>query len=92
MCVSETWLLPHIPDSYVNISGYHVYRCDKGKSGGTCIYVKDNLTSKVITCDIIRPIGIEGVWISVQCRKFPSIIIGSIYRHPKSTQETFDYL
>ncbi len=47
------------PDSNVHICGYHVYRCDKGKGGVTCIYVKDNLASKVITCDIIRSTGIE---------------------------------
>ena len=92
LCVSETWLYPYIPDSHVHISGYHIYRCDKGKGGGTCIYVKDNLTSKVITGNIIRPNGIEDVWVSIQSRKLPSIIIGSIYRHPKTPQETFEYL
>ncbi len=34
----------------------------------------------------------EDVWISVQRRKLPSMIIGTIYRHPKSTQETYNYL
>ena len=77
LCVSETWLLPHTPDSHIYINGYNVFRCDKGHEGGACIYVKDNLTSKVITCDLVGPSGIEDVWISVQCRKLPSIIIGS---------------
>ena len=90
--MSETWLLPHIPDSHVYIPGYQLYRCDKGKGGGACIYVKDYLTSKVIVSNITRPDGIEDVWVSVQCRKLPSIIIGSIYRHPKTPQDTFEYL
>ncbi len=30
--------------------------------------------------------------ISIQCRKLPSVIVGSIHRHPKAPQETFDYL
>ncbi len=64
----------------------------KGHGGGACVYVKDNLTSKVITCDLVRPNGIKDVWISVQCRKLPSIIIGSVYRHPKAPQETFNYV
>ncbi len=92
LCVSETWLLPHISDSHCHIPGYHVFRCDKGHWGGTCVYVKDILTTKVINCDTVRPDGIEDIWVSVQYRKLPSIIIGSIYRHPKTPQETFEYI
>ncbi len=56
------------------------------------MYVKDTLSSKEITCDVARPQGFEDVWVSIQCRKLPSVIVGSIYRHPKAPQETFDYL
>ncbi len=45
ICVSETWLLPHIPYSYVHISGYRVFRCNNGQGGGACVYVKDSLLS-----------------------------------------------
>ncbi len=92
LCVSETWLLPHTPDSFVHLPGYRVFRCDKGHGGGTCVYVKDTLSFKEITCDVARPQGVEDVWLSIQCRKLPSVIVGSIYRHPKAPQETFDYL
>lgn len=92
LCVSETWLLPHIPDSHCHIPGYHVFRCDKGHGGGTCVYVKDTLATKVINCDTVRPKGIEDTWVSVQHRKLPSIIVGSVYRHPKAPQETFEYI
>ncbi len=69
-----------------------VFRCDKGYGGGACVYVKDTLSSKEITCDVARPQGVEDVWVSIQCRKLPSVIVGSIYRHPKAPQETFEYL
>ena len=40
LCVSETWLLPTMQSRLMNISGYSVYRCDGGRGGGVCIYVK----------------------------------------------------
>ncbi len=56
------------------------------------MYIKDYLTTKLITYDIVRPDGVEDLWVSVQCRKLPSIIVGCAYRHPKSTQQSFDYI
>lgn len=91
LCISESWLPPITPDSHVYVPGYHVYRCDKGRGGGVCMYIKDYLTTKLITCDTVRPDGVEDLWVSVQCRKLPSIIVGCAYRHPKATQESFIY-
>ncbi len=48
LCVSETWLLPHTPDSYIHIGDYSVYRCDKNSGGG-------------ITTNADRPNGVEDV-------------------------------
>ena len=92
MCISEAWLSPITPDSHAYIPGYHLYRCDKGRGGGVCIYLKDCFTTKIITCDTARPEGVEDIWVSVQYRKLPSIIVGCAYRHPKATQESFDYI
>ena len=36
--------------------------------------------------------SIKDLWITVQCRKLPAIIIGCIYRHPKASATTFDYI
>ncbi len=71
LCVSETWLLPHIPDSHCYILGFHVFRCDKGHGGGPCVYVKETLATKAMNCDIVRPSAIEDLWVSVQHRKLP---------------------
>ncbi len=56
------------------------------------VYVKNCLTSNVITRSSDRPDGVEDVWLSIQVRKLPSIIVGSVYRHPKAPQETFNYV
>ncbi len=38
-----------------------------------------------------RP-GVEDIHLNVQYRKFPSIIIGCLCRHPKSSVQTFEYI
>ncbi len=36
--------------------------------------------------------GIEDLFITVQCRKLPAIIIGCRYRHPKAPASAFEYI
>ena len=92
LCVSETWLSPNLEDRYVHIPNFKVFRNDLGKGGGSCIYVNDCLTVKEIKIKTENNVEIEDVWVSVQMRKLPSFIIGSIYRHPKATVDSFEYL
>ena len=40
LCISESWLLPSMPSSYVGIEGFTIYRCDGGYGGGVCVYVR----------------------------------------------------
>ena len=35
---------------------------------------------------------VEDLWIQVQFKKLPSIIIGVIYRHPKALNDSFEYI
>ena len=85
-------LLPDIPNNFVNIPDFNVFRYDKGRGGGVCIYVKDNLKVESITLNIDRHPQIEDLWITVQSHKFPSFIIGCVYRHPHASHDSFDYL
>ena len=39
-----------------------------------------------------RPEGVEDVWVTVQCRMLPSVIVGCLYRHPKALAQSFDYI
>ncbi len=80
-----------IPQMFLNIPNYKVFRCDNGCGAGACIYVRDDLKSSPIKLDITRPAGIEDVWLNVQCRKLPSILIGCLCRHPKALAISFDY-
>ena len=92
LCISETWLHSNTPDMYVNIPNYTIYRCDNGRGAGVCIYVNNCLTSSIIKQEIPRQEGVEDVWVQVQCRKMPAIIIGCVYRHPKALAASFVYI
>ncbi len=61
LCVSETWLLPHTPNIHYHVLGYSVVQCDKGRGGGTCVYIKDTLVTKVIDCGTEWPKGMEDI-------------------------------
>ncbi len=60
LCVSETWLSPYIPDIYVNIPNYKVFKCDSGRGAGVCLYASDTFGSAVIDTKIPKQPGIEG--------------------------------
>ena len=46
----------------------------------------------MISLDIPRLAGVEDVWVTVQCRKLPAIIVGCVYRHPKALVTSFHYI
>lgn len=92
LCVSETWLFPSLLNDFVNIPGYKIFRCDNGRGGGVCIYTKESLTVNVINLNVPKQEGLEDVWVTVQCRKLPAVIIGCVYRHPKAPMAAFDYI
>lgn len=92
LCVSESWLAPNSTDDFVKLPGYKIFRRDGGRGGGVCIYVKDILTTNVINFNAPRQEGVEDLWVTVQCRKLPSIIVGCVYRHPKAPVTSFNYI
>lgn len=92
LCISETWLLPIIEDRLINIPNYNIFRQDLGRGGGVCIYVKQNLSAHRLDINVQKVDKVEDLWILVQSHKFPSIIIGTIYRHPHALVETFEYI
>ena len=90
LCVSETWLLNETPKAQVYIPDFKIFRCDDGRGGGVCIYVNNLLKTNVINLSFSKKPGIEDVWVSVQSGMLPAIIVGCIYRHPKSTVTSFE--
>ncbi len=66
--------------------------CDQGRGGGVCIYVSSQLKTNVLNLSIPKQLDIEDVWVSVQSHMLPAIIVGCIYRHPKSLVASFEYI
>ena len=92
LCVSETWLLPTMQSRLINISGYSVYRCDGGRGGGVCIYVKTIFNVTVLSTNLEKSPLVEDIWLVIQSHKFPSFIIGCVDRHPHAPINSFNYL
>ncbi len=55
------------------------------------VYVK-NLPNVAPTQNICKPAAVEDMWLTMQYRKLPFIIVGCLYRHPVTTNETFDHI
>ena len=92
LCICETWLEDTVDDKFIYISNYNLVRRDAGRGAGVCIYYRDCLKIKVLDTEIDKIENVEEIWIQVQCKKFPSFIIGCIYRHPKALVKSFSHL
>jgi len=92
LCISETWLHQEMDSNFINIPNFKVYRCDAGRGGGVCIYVRDTLKSNRISATAVSNTAVEDVWVTVQSNMLPSFIIGAVYRHPHATSESFEYI
>ena len=92
LCICETWLHSCIDNKFIKIPNFNVVRFDMGRGGGSCIFIRDSFNVKSISLDTDRVDGVDDVWIQVQHKKFPSFIIGCVYRHPGAKAPSFYYL
>ena len=92
LCVCETWLDSSIDDKFIKIPNFNIVRCDAGRGSGVCIYIREGFRFSTIGTSVDKFEGVEDVWIQVQLRKFPSFVIGCVYRHPKALVASFTYL
>lgn len=90
--ISELWLLHCVPDHLVNINYYKIFRFDNERDWGACIYVRDDLSATVINLCVPKHAGVEDVWVTIQCHKLPSSIIGSMYSHPNTQSVVPHYI
>ncbi len=74
------------------IHNYTVYRCDKDRGGGVCLYVKDMYKANPVEFNTAKPQGVEDVRVAVPSCTFPTVIVGCLYRHLKSHSHTYDYI
>ena len=92
LCVSESWLNPDTPTRLLDIECFSFYRSDWGRGGGVGVYARNELTVVPIDLGLPKCAGVEDIWLRVQSRKLPSIIVGTMYRHPHALVESFEYI
>ncbi|XP_045137135.1 uncharacterized protein LOC123519700 [Portunus trituberculatus] len=81
MAITESWLLPSIPNSFLSVQGYHpIARTDVGdvRKHGVCFYIRDNIP--FISIDSNCPNTHIVHLVSLKCY----IIV--VYRPPSNTQ------
>ena len=100
VCIMESWLRQHIPDSVIAINGYNIIRQDRkeGTHGRVCMYIKETIPFSVLDLsEVNESPDLEVLWAKLRPsqlpRGFSSIISGVIY-HPQSAPDSQkqDYL
>ena len=90
MCIVESWLCSDISDNEISLPNYSIIRLDRNRhGGGILLYVKDNLSFKVV---LHGPSGLELIFISILLPNGRSIFLGTFYRPPSSSVAIFDSL
>ena len=92
--LNETWLQPSIPNSFIDLVGFHTVRYDrantaKTRGGGVALFIKDSLSfTKLSQPNILLNNLCESTWIKIKTASKP-IIIASIYLSPDSDKKAF---
>ena len=99
VCISETWLQQHIPDSAVAINGYNLIRRDRQETihGGVCMYVKETIPFSILDNLNDENGLLEVLWMKLRPTRLPrgisSIVAGVVYHPPKAANSPMlDYL
>ena len=80
---------PSVYDSDLNIPGYLLTRQDRGpqkKGGGLIVYAKSKFKVSVLdTWSSVSEYNFQQLWLKVQCRKFRSFLLCTVYRPPDAS-------
>ena len=84
--VTESWLNRTVCDADILILGYTTFRQDRGprkRGGGVLVYVKDIYKACVIEkWSSVSESNFQQLWLKVQCKKFKSFFLCTVYRPP----------
>ena len=84
--VSESWLDLTVCDADILIPRYTTFRHDRGphkRGGGVLVYVKDIYKACVIEkWSSVSESNFQQLWLKVQCKKFKSFLLCTVYRPP----------
>lgn len=87
ICVSETWLKSTVADSFVEVPGYELFRCDRiGKGGrGVAVYVLKDIKAKIlVTSGNIYCKRPEYIIMELSPDNVSKFLLATVYRPPHS--------
>lgn len=92
VCITETWLSEEIPDNYVSLADFSLFRRDRHtRGGGVAIYVNPSIQCKRLVVDDPPDFITESLWLQLRPIRLPrpisSIIIGVIYHPPQASTD-----
>lgn len=92
ICITESWLQNHIPDSVVSIDGFNLVRLDRKEltHGGVCLFVKESISFSII--QDLQDENLEVLWLDLRPNRLPrgisNIVIAVIYHPPKANNSS----
>lgn len=89
--ITETWLSNKIPDSFIHLPGYLMFRKDRGtEGGGVCIYVRSEIAGNNVRASICPQFTtsgpVESLWLEIKIHNL-KFIVACIYRPKQQTSE-----
>ena len=73
-----------------SFSGYCLFYCNSNtETGGSTIYVSDDIDCQQLNNVKINIDGFEDVWVKLNLNKNESLIVGAVYRRPFPKVKSF---
>ena len=87
LCISETRLTPR-NIKYCNLPGYTLYHYNSDTyAGGSAIYMSNDIKCRQFSQIKVKTDECEYVWVELILYNKETLIIGSVYRHPNTTNK-----
>ncbi|XP_062714928.1 uncharacterized protein LOC134291327 [Aedes albopictus] len=87
ICFTETWLNSTISDRMISIDGYKLVRNDRNRQGGgVCMYVRNNLSYKVVSMSSSSSNDVSGTeYLNVEIKVgYDKVLLGVVYNPPNT--------
>ena len=88
--ICETRLNDSSNTRLTNIPGYQLlHKNSKSKAGRVAMYIMEELNYELVETYSIYHEGCEDLWIKLRFDNGESLLVGVLYRHPKSNDDDF---
>ena len=88
IALTETWLVPDVKDSELDIPNYSLLRSysPRGRCGGVALYLSNKLVGAVQADKGLNTPYLNSLWITLPLEKRDCLLIGLVYRSPSTSE------